>query len=60
MTENSIGDVFNAKPRVADPTWLPEPESRERTHLLISVDDHVAEADRHLHRTSWRVGAVDE
>lgn len=44
MTENSIGDVFNAKPRVADPTWLAEPESRERTHLLISVDDHVVEA----------------
>ena len=44
MTENSIGDVFNAKPRVADPTWLPEPEPRERTHLLISVDDHVVEA----------------
>ena len=44
MTENSIGDVFNTEPRVADPTWLPEPESRERTHLLISVDDHVVEA----------------
>jgi predicted TIM-barrel fold metal-dependent hydrolase len=44
MTEKSIAEMFDSKPKVSEPTWLPEPEPRERKHLIISVDDHVVEA----------------
>ncbi|MDQ1476214.1 MAG: hypothetical protein QOE62_1443, partial [Actinomycetota bacterium] len=49
MTGLSLDDLASnehfggARGRRETITWLPEPEARERTYTVISVDDHVVE-----------------